>query len=286
MGGKFPKYNLNDKQIRGIANIVLHEQGTTEGWYAEASQIANRTDIKGDSYAKPENAVKTVISGWYANGSSRYRKGTDNKLVIEIVKRVFCEGYRTLPRYIDEHDYINDIESARNSIINIKNKKSKWKKHKTIIKNKMGSKYIFYDFPGGYDTGVDPFGYTSKDYRKKWGDFCYTVEGAQERIDDKVKETVLDLLSDKMYSGEFPTLPQSGCFMIGDGYKRHVSYGKQIKLVQSLVNWILDSKLIVDGMYGEETKRAVKKVQKKLDIIQDGIFGANTLRECKGYVKS
>ena len=97
--GHFPRYKLTDKQIRGISNIVLHEQGTIEGYFAEASQIANRTDIRGDQYATGENVVKTVTSGWYAKGKSRYNAGTSNEKVIAIVKKVFCDGFRTLPRY-------------------------------------------------------------------------------------------------------------------------------------------------------------------------------------------
>ena len=174
----FPKYKLTDKQIKGIANIVLHEQGSIAGWYAEASQIANRTDIRGDSYATGANAVKTVTSGWYAKGKARYAAGTSNATVIEIVKRVFCEGFRTLPRYIDEHDCMSDISTVKDGDKNVKADKSKWKRHTTIVRNKMGSTYRFYDFPGGYKTGVDPFGYTSLAYRQKWGDFCYTLPEA------------------------------------------------------------------------------------------------------------
>lgn len=181
--GRFPKYKLTDKQIRGIACIVAHEQGTLEGRFAEASQIANRTDIKGDKYATGANAVKTVTSGWYAHGRSRYNKGTSNKQCIDIVKRVFCDGFRTLPRYINEHDCMSDIATVKNGTKNVKSDKSKWKMHETVIHNRMSSTYTFYSFPGGYKTGVDPFGYTSKDMRKKWGDFCYTVEQAQKKIE-------------------------------------------------------------------------------------------------------
>lgn len=186
----FPKYKLTEKQIRGIANIVLHEQGTIAGWFAEASQIANRTDIKGDSYATPANAVKTVTSGWYAKGKTRYAAGTNNSTVIEIVKRVFCEGYRTLPRYIDEHDCMSDISSVKNGSTSVKSDKSKWKSHETIVKNKMGSTYTFYSFPGGYKTGVDPFGYTSKANRTKWGDFCHTLAEARG-----ISSKIVNLLS-------------------------------------------------------------------------------------------
>ena len=172
----FPKYKLTERQIKGIACIVAHEQGSFAGRLAEISQICNRCDIKGDKYATPENLVKTVTSGWYAHGRTRYNQGTTNAQAIKAVKLVACGGYRTLPRYIDEHDCMSDIATVKNGLISVKGDKSKWKPHKTIIRNRMSSKYTFYDFPGGYKTGVDPFGYTSKDNRKKWGDFCFTVD--------------------------------------------------------------------------------------------------------------
>ncbi|MBR0411523.1 MAG: CHAP domain-containing protein [Eubacterium sp.] len=180
---KFPKYKLTDKQIRGVANIVLHEQGTIAGWFAEASQIANRTDIRGDEHATAANLVKVLTSGWYAKGSARFNAGTTNPLVIWIVKKVFCEGLRTLPRYIDEHDCMSDLSTVKTGSTSVKADKSKWKRHKTVIKNKMGSTYTFYDFPGGYNTGVDPFGYTRQAYRDKWGDECYTVLDAMAPAD-------------------------------------------------------------------------------------------------------
>lgn len=186
---KFPKYKLTDKQIRGIANIVLHEQGTVAGWYAEASQIANRTDIKGDSYATAERAVKTVTSGWYAKGKARYNAGTSNPTVIAIVKRVFCDGFRTLPRYVDEHDCMSDISIVREGGKNVKSDKSKWKRHTTVIKNKMSSTYYFYEFPDGYKSGNDPFGYTTKANRQKWGDFCYSVAEAKQGKPNAEKAT-------------------------------------------------------------------------------------------------
>jgi len=170
MSGRFPVFKLTEKQIRGIANIVLHEQGTIAGWFAEASQIANLAEIRygGDP-------VKAVCSGWYAKGTSRYRAGTTNPIIIWIVKRVFLEGYRTLPRFIDEHDCMSDISTAKTGSVSVKGDKSKWKQGITTIKNKMGSTYTFWSFPGGYETGVDPFGYTKEANRKKWGDFHYST---------------------------------------------------------------------------------------------------------------
>ena len=253
MGGIFPKYKLTDKQIRGIANIVLHEQGSIAGWYAEASQIANRTDIKGNSYATPENAVKTVVSGWYAKGRARYNAGTSNKTVIAIVKRVFCDGYRTLPRYIDEHDCMSDISTVKNNGIGVKYSKSRWKRHTTIVKNKMGSTYIFYSFPGGYKTGVDPFGYTSKRYRQKWGDFCYTVAQAQS--------------GSSTFDGALPKLPKRGYFKLNDGIITLKNETKEIIKMQTALNWALGGtsnyvEIAQDGRFGKKTEEAVRDLQK------------------------
>ena len=177
MSKKFPTYKLSDAQLRGIGCIVAHEQGTVAGWFAEASQIANLAELQfgGD-------LVKCVTSGWYAHGKERYKTGTTNPLILAICRRVFIDGFRTLPRYIDEHDAMSDVASVTEGGKNVKGDKSKWKRHSTIIKNRMSSRYHFYDFPGGYKTSVDPFGYKKKENREKYGDFCYTVEEAWSPI--------------------------------------------------------------------------------------------------------
>lgn len=273
----FPKYKLTDKQIKGIANIVLHEQGTIEGWYAEASQIANRTDIKGDKYATGENAVKTVTSGWYAKGKTRYNTGTNNKTVIQIVKNVFCKGLRTLPRYIDEHDCMSDISSVKNGNTSVKSNKAKWIRHKTIIRNRMGAKYYFYDFPGGYKTGVDPFGYTNKDYRVKYGDICFTVKQAEG-------------LAKMSYSGILPKLPDKtfgvdrDYYKYGDGSKTLKDYKDQIKLVQECLMWAGKYKGKIDGIYLSQTQEAVEKLQKANNLQVNGKFGKKCLSVIKNMI--
>lgn len=241
----FPKYKLSEAQIRGIANIVLHEQGTIAGWYAEASQIANRTDMYGDDYATAGRVVKTVTSGWYAHGKARFNAGTKNTKVIEIVRNVFCNGYRTLPRYVDEHDCMSDIFKVKNGSSNVKWSKSKWIPHKTIIHNKMSSTYIFYSFPGGYKTGVDPFGYTDKYKRDRWGDFCYTVEEAE-------KHAAITEWGMKM-----PTLKKG-------------SKGKAVKVWQVILG------IEVTGSFGENTDKATKDFQKKNKLEADGVVGKFT----------
>lgn len=223
--GKFPTFKLTEKQIRGIANIVLHEQGSIAGWFAEASQIANLCEIKygGDP-------VRAVKSGWYAHGTSRYNAGTSNQTVINIVKRVLLDGYRTLPRYVNEHDCMSDIISVTEGGKSVRSDKSKWKRHTTVIKNRMGSTYYFYDFPGEYKTGVDPFGYTSKALREKYGDFCYTVEqamGKEEPKSDmkdkviKVAESEVGYLEKKSNSGLDSKTSNAGS-------RNYTKYGKWI----------------------------------------------------------
>ena len=228
MSGRFPTFNLTEQQIRGIANIVLHEQGTIAGWYAEASQIANLAERKygGDP-------IKAVCSGWYAKGTSRYKAGTNNKAVIEIVRRVLCEGFRTLPRYVDEHDCLSDISSVTENGRNVKSNKAAWKPHTTIIKNRMSSKYYFYDFPGGYKTSVDPFGYTSKALREKYGDFCYTVAQAQAGV-DPYPDRLLSLLAEyhsyiKAHSKHFINKYDSSMTTFAKA-KKAVEAGKKVGL--------------------------------------------------------
>ena len=172
---KFPTYKLSDRQIKGVANIVGHEQSGKAGRLAEASLIVNKTDISGKK-KKPADIVKTVTSGWFANGSSRYNNpGNPGKTAINAVKEVIVNGKRTLPRYVDEHDCFSDIGSVTTSGKSVsKTNRKAYKSHKTTVKNHMGSTYTFYSFP---DKASDPFGYTSKANRKKWGDAHY--EGDQ-----------------------------------------------------------------------------------------------------------
>ena len=167
----FPKYQLTDAQLKGIANIVAHEQGSAAGRLAEASLIANRTDIKGGKKSASD-LVKTVTGGWFADGKSRYNNpGNVPQQAIDAVKTVIVNGKRTIPRYVDEHDYMGDISSVTTNGKSISKKsKSQYQKDLTVIKNKMGSTYTFYEFP---DANSDPFGYTNKSYKKKWGDIHY-----------------------------------------------------------------------------------------------------------------
>ena len=170
--GNFPKYNLNDQQIKGIANILEHEQPGPEGMQAEASLMANLTDKHGDDKATVDNLIKQATGGWFAYGKSRFENpGSPSSTAIEAVKSVLVNGRRTVPRYVDEHDCFSDIRSATNDGKGInKSNRGEYKQFVTKIKNVYGSSGTFHSFP---NSKSDPFYYTSESLRQKWGENCY-----------------------------------------------------------------------------------------------------------------
>lgn len=278
----FPKYNLTEKQIKGLANIVAHEQGTLAGMFAEASLMANRTDIKGDELATVSNLIKMATGGWFAYGQKRYDEGTTNKNAIQAVRAVLVEGKRTLPRYVNEHDCISDITKITlNGKTLVKTNRKNYRQHNTLIYNRYDSKYTFYDFPGGADTGVDPFGYISEAMRKKWGESCYTLEQAMDE----------NFRGGEHYQGTYPVLPDSSWgvnrkyFKIGDGIVTLKKYPEQIRRVQRLLKWAGFYTGSVDGKYWIATAGAVRKCQKHFDLEVNGCFGSKCLAKLKKYKK-
>lgn len=186
----FHKYtDASDKIIRGIAAISVREQGTDpEGYMAEASLIANKTELAGGSTAA--DLEKMATSSWFAGTStSTYDSGsgvTDE--IFNNVKKVLVEGKRTLPVYVDEHDcnYSQDydISSAKNNgtAINFLDR-TKWEPFVTKYRNKYqdsSDKDInFYGFPNykNQPNDCDVFGYSSEENRTKYGDGHYDVDG-------------------------------------------------------------------------------------------------------------
>lgn len=77
----------------------------------------------------------------------------------------------------------------------------------------------------------------------------------------------------KTYSGALPKLPNRGYFKKGDK-------GSQVKNLQVMLKWCGIS-ITTGGEYGPATFKAVKKLQKKLGLKQDGLFGKKTLEKVK-----
>ena len=282
--GKFPKYPLTNKQIKGLANIVAHEQGTEAGMYAEASLMANLCDIRGDEYASVSRLIDTATGGWFAYGKQRYAEGTSNAKAIKAVTNVIVKGKRTLPRYVNEHDCLSDLVkvTTRTGKEFKKTDRSAYVPHSTKIYNKYYSTYTFYSFPGGANTGVDPFGYTSIDKRKKWGDFCFTLAQAKDDNNDGGAQH---------YTGIYPVLPDSSFkvkreyYKMGDGIVTLTRYITQLMRVQRLLKWAGFYSGDIDGKYWVATAAAVRKCQKHFGLEVNGCFGKKCLEKLKKMKK-
>lgn len=82
----------------------------------------------------------------------------------------------------------------------------------------------------------------------------------------------------KCFDEGWPILPSRGYFQRGDK-------GKQVEQVQKLLAWLdlYDGK--IDGIYGEKTEEAVKKLQSRVKTTKNGKFGNKCLPWCKKYRK-
>jgi len=162
------KYNLTDDEVKKLCGVAKAEQGTVNGAKAEASLIANRYEleqIKGRYVGK--GLVSYVRnSGWFADASEHMSRECPSDF-LQAVRDVLVNGNRTLPLYVDEHDYWEDISkivtngqklSGSSAIKNHAN----YIKDSTVIYNRMSAVYTFYVFPNPEKDTSDPFGYTEK----------------------------------------------------------------------------------------------------------------------------
>ena len=63
------------------------------------------------------------------------------------------------------------------------------------------------------------------------------------------------------------------------------SKGAEVKKLQKDLNFVLNSKLTVDGIFGTKTKETLKKFQKSQKIEIDGIYGNNSYKKMKNKIK-
>ena len=166
------KYQLTDEQLHAIAYACSLEQGTPKGAAAEASLIANKYEREKSKKSLYE--YLRTNSRWFKDVTTRMAEAKYKKVSSKIkaaVKDVLVNGNRTLPLYVIEHDWFNDIEKIKvnghtyTSRSDIRNRKN-YIKDKTIIDNRMGGLYIFYTFPDPDNKECDPFGYEEA-YKKK-----------------------------------------------------------------------------------------------------------------------
>ena len=168
------KYTLTDSQLKGIAYLCQREQGNAKGAAAEASLMANRFELFGSRYGADGNGLFNYVRNcrWWAKSVTYTSQGDKvDADVLASVKQVLVLGVRTLPLYVDEHDYVGDISklNTNGKIVtgrsNFKNH-SNYVKDQTLIYNRMGAKYTYYTHP---TETSDPFGYTERAMNKVKG---------------------------------------------------------------------------------------------------------------------
>ena len=150
---EYRKYDLTEDEIRGLANLALQEQGSIDGACAELSLMANLYEQQ-TKYPTLYEYVRK--SGWFYRAAFYMDEGNAGSVYRLYTKYVLCEGLRTLPKHINEHDCFSDIVSISTGSVR---DRSAYQRDETIIKNRMKSTYRFYCFP---TATSDPFGYTKE----------------------------------------------------------------------------------------------------------------------------
>jgi len=152
----YRKYDLTSDEIAGLANLALQEQGSIDGACAELSLMANRYEQQSKYKTLYEYVRK---SGWFYKAPYYMDNGNAGAVYRLYTKYVLCEGLRTLPKHIDEHDCFSDIDHI--STGNVRDR-SAYQRDETVVENSLGSTYTFYCFPA---EKSDPFGYIRKGER-------------------------------------------------------------------------------------------------------------------------
>lgn len=129
---------------------------------------------RGKNYG--HNVYKYVnrYKGWFGSQTIDKIRGNAYKSITDEQfkwgKEIFNNGVRTVPNYIDEHDWFpNDItwikyNGESDKRVNGNFDKKKLKSGKSIIHNNSGGTYTFYMFFQS-NNGGDPYGSTYKPKR-------------------------------------------------------------------------------------------------------------------------
>jgi peptidoglycan hydrolase-like protein with peptidoglycan-binding domain len=241
MATTWKKYKLTEEQLVKIARLCVQEQGNLDGIRAEASLMANQLETdkaRQNKYGTDGNGLYKWVryGGWFYRSVYYMDNGSASAKQIAAVKAVLCDGDRTLPQYVDEHDCISDIRSISTGD---KINRADYIKGKTIIRNVMGSVYTFWCFPA---PGCDPFGYTEAAYNYVHGKSPEPVVDPTERV------------------GVVCSVP-----MLSKGDSGHA-----VEVWQAICG------AGIDGDFGSKTAKATKQLQENAGIRADGIVGADT----------
>lgn len=149
----YRKYDLTSEEIAGLANLALQEQGSIDGACAELSLMCNLFEQQSKYKTLYEYVRK---SGWFARADYWMDNGVAGSTYRLYTRYVLCEGIRTLPKHVNEHDCFSDILDISTGAVR---NRSDYIRDETVVRNRHGSKYTFYCFP---TSTSDPFGYTQK----------------------------------------------------------------------------------------------------------------------------
>ena len=193
-GSIFTTYDCTDEQLVGLAAVAFSEQPTKEGAAAEASLMANLYELNKNSEFNGKKGAEGLYEfvgtnpkdgGWFEDADKYINTGrlseasgaepvTDE--MVEIVRKVLCEGKRIIPGYVDEHDsWERRNFQALNGEDDITDDREEYTQYKTSITNKYGS-YTFWGWSDSDCEFCDAFGYTSEENRKKIGDKYYDYD--------------------------------------------------------------------------------------------------------------
>lgn len=174
--GKGKKHNLTNEQIKRLVAGCIQENGSSKkAIQAEASLMCNLAEsYRGKSYRYNVYKYVNRYGGWFGKAtvnkirSNAYKSVTDKQF--KWGKEIFNNGVRTVPKYIDEHDWFpNDISwikygGPNDTKVTHGFKKSKLISGKSVIYNKSGATYTFWMFFQP-NNGGDPYGSTYKPKR-------------------------------------------------------------------------------------------------------------------------
>ena len=158
----------SDISVIQLANMCMAEQGSPEGAKFELSLLINQYKSAYGHEPSTSSELSYFMQTYGYGGNYWYAKRTRDMSYLETADQVYINaindvlnGNRVLPSNVVEHDCFSDIAKivVNGEIISdydgIRNH-ANYLRDNTIIYNKMGSVYTFYEFA---PNGGDPFGY-------------------------------------------------------------------------------------------------------------------------------